>query len=971
MRLGKICNLRQTMPSFVSLPRDVLYFLFAVSGLYLVDALDDLFGPNRILILANGIILVWMFIIIGRLGKFLIKAVAERKKKQQQNPFSPKPIVLGPHFNKDHHGFYVDKLEQLIMLPEVRNIALTGGYGTGKSSVIQGLIKKIRSSKELGKNQPIIISLPTIQIINESGPGSKHTDRIQREIVKQLLYRSNPRKMRGSYYHRVAYITTLQRVTICFIFAMLLTFTFWLLAKPEWHWHWSQGGSLHNYWQPIMVQFLLWALTFYVDWIWVDKPAIKGLQLGPTKLELDKNDSSYFDKYLNEIIYYFEVSGTNLVIFEDLDRFDDPYIFDALHELNELINISLGQERFIEQKSIPVRFIYTTRESIFEYKTKGSVKNAATRHSHQLEIENRTKFFDTVIPIIPFSTPRNAYEYIARLLNHSMPSVGRKVDRELQEIVGSEVSDYRLLANIISEFQIFTNQIFNSWNTDPATFSFLEEHANYLFAFVAYKNTHFTDYERMQTGNSDIDKMNMHLSTTMKDVHEIVTNILYNFKKSLVHHINKTPDLHNLRLYFSKLSIYDISQLLTKTIKYDVSTGRFPTAQLVNLDSNYEIIGTVGTIDSSILAKILTDTLIESGVSESSLENLELIVEDISSIINYPDSYSHLINGISIPLNEIQEKVAMSRKLINEMFSYDKMTQNLILSNYINENFHIYTSVFTEGYSVGSIKVLNFFKKNIRACHPNVGLSLNEKDAKEITRKLTETQGKYPNLAGALNADLMLYLVRKHRFHIVNTILIDAEKYKSKHIIETLVDTLLLRINNRSDLNYIPTTRLLYEIASKYEDILIDNFEGHSKGYRTEEQKILLISSVLARRVNTNMKIKEYIKDNIEKITSIMKQKFEMEDEEIKKEIDKSLGLNPVITAENKEIMKRMLTNDQLKGITEQEINDLEQLDKAPNTTEFFHSGLEEWIPLQNLTEYELKRLEDYSLLGKHGLNGS
>lgn len=49
-----------------------------------------------------------------------------------------------------------------------------------------------------------------------------------------------------------------------------------------------------------------------------------------------------------------------------------------------------------------------------------------------------------------------------------------------------------------------------------------------------------------------------------------------------------------------------------------------------------------------------------------------------------------------------------------------------------------------------------------------------------------------------------------------------------------------------------------------------------------------------------------------------MKQKFEMEDEEIKKEIDKSLGLNPVITAENKEIMKRMLTNDQLKGITEQ-----------------------------------------------------
>ena len=155
--------------------------------------------------------------------------------------------------------------------------------------------------------------------------------------------------------------------------AIFLTFAFWLLAKPDWHW--SQEGSLWGYWQPAVVQTILWGLTFYIDWTWVNKPtiAIKGLQLGPAKLELEKNDFNYFDKYLNEIIYYFEVSKTNLVVFEDLDRFDDPYIFDALHELNELINISLGQERFTEQKKPPVRFLYTIRDSIFEYKTQGSL----------------------------------------------------------------------------------------------------------------------------------------------------------------------------------------------------------------------------------------------------------------------------------------------------------------------------------------------------------------------------------------------------------------------------------------------------------------------------------------------------------------------------------------------------------------------------------------------------------------------
>ena len=341
--------------------------------------------------------------------------VADPPAQEKQNPnASSELIVLSPHFDEKHHGLYVKKLEQAVRNPKVRNIALTGGYGTGKSSVIQGLVERIHSSKEFKKIRPITISLPTIQITDESDSEGNRTDRIQREIVKQLLYRSNPRKMRGSQYRRITHVTAPQRVITCFIVAAFLTFTFWLLAKPDWHWHWSQGGSLWGYWQPIVVQAILWGLMFYTDWIWVDKPTIKGLELGPTKLELEKNSSgsSYFDQCLNEIIYYFEVSGVNFVIFEDLDRFDDPYIFDALHELNELINISLGQERFTEQKKPPVRFLYTIRDSIFEYKTKGIIENADARYAHQLEIENRTKFFDFIVPIIPFSTSRNAYEYL-------------------------------------------------------------------------------------------------------------------------------------------------------------------------------------------------------------------------------------------------------------------------------------------------------------------------------------------------------------------------------------------------------------------------------------------------------------------------------------------------------------------------------------------------------------------------------
>ena len=495
--------------------------------------------------------------------------------------------MLSPHYDEKHHGLYVEKLEQAVRNPKVRNIALTGGYGTGKSSVIQGLIERIHSSKEFKKTRPIVISLPTIQVADESDFKDNRTDRIQQEIVKQLLYRSNPRKMRGSLYRRITHVTVIQRATVCFIIAAFLTFTFWFLAKPDWHWHWSQGGSLWGYWQPAVVQTILWGLTFYVDWMWANKPALKGLQLGPAKLELEKNDSSYFDKYLNEIIYYFEVSGTNLVIFEDLDRFDNPYIFDALHELNELVNISLEQERFTEQKNPPVRFLYTTRDSIFEHKTKGIIENADTGYTHRLEIENRTKFFDVIVPIVPFSTSRNAYEYLKQMIDSSVFSM--EIDRKLLEIVGSEISDYRLLANIVSEFQIFSGQIFNSWGNEKETAVFFKDHANYLFAFVVYKNTHLTDYEKIQTGESKLDEIYIKFAKMRADVHKIIKEIFENLgcelKNRINHKINADFPYYYIVINNEWFSDFSRIRLWKRALHYDPFLAE-PTIEIIDLDSN-------------------------------------------------------------------------------------------------------------------------------------------------------------------------------------------------------------------------------------------------------------------------------------------------------------------------------------------------------------------------------------------------
>jgi len=894
--------------------------------------------------------------------------VADPPAQEKQNlNASSELIVLSPHYDEKHHGLYVEKLEQAVRNPKVRNIALTGGYGTGKSSVIQGLVERIHSSKELKKIRPITISLPTIQIADDSDSRNNRTDRIQREIVKQLLYRSNPRKMRGSQYRRITHVTAPQRVITCFIVAAFLTFTFWLLAKPDWHWHWSQGGSLWGYWQPIMVQAILWGLMFYTDWIWVDKPTIKGLELGPTKLELEKNSSgsSYFDQCLNEIIYYFEVSGVNFVIFEDLDRFDDPYIFDALHELNELINISLGQERFTEQKNPPVKFLYATRDSIFEHKTKGIIENADARYTHRLEIENRTKFFDVIVPIIPFSTSRNAYEYLKQLIDSSAFPIA--IDRKLLEIVGSAISDYRLLANIVSEFQIFSGQIFNSWDNNKEIADFLEDHANYLFAFIVYKNTHLTDYEKIQTGESKLDEIYMKFFIMKWKIREMSRMLFWRLNDDLIAEIDKKYKVNSLlcSLYINGKRFDDFTEveLWKEALKLNLSPNR--TAVLL-IDRNEKIISDdiVNDFGGNIFSNLITNKLaIIENNCRAIIDNIESInyIDNISSFLHHRHNYRRP----KLPEN-IQKKVEDFDSFLSKIFGFDHLIFELMSSGYIDRNFYAYSSIFTKGFT--NIKVFNFVINNLVTKQPNIHLQLTENEAKEITYHLKRIES---NLKGALNVDLMLYLTNDRQ--LLSSILDDtkhffeSESQSDKTIRIELINAVLKRflddgekeknnlsgkINNNDNIRY-----LLKKIMSVYPNIFLECFNN-----LTEKQKYSLIDSALGvLHLPTTINIKQYVEENAQDIISYIKsvnaKMQNYSNETIVSSIAESLGLNPLITPHYKRVMKLMLAVKWLRNISEEKIDTIGRLSDICKKVEFYDLEKGSWIPSRELTKHELERI--------------
>jgi hypothetical protein len=84
---------------------------------------------------------------------------------------------------------------------------------------------------------------------------------------------------------------------------------------------------------------------------------------------LTKKNDSYFDQYLDEIVYFFESRpAIDVVVFEDLDRFNQAGIFEALRELNTLLNSSrqITVRAPWRRGMRTIRFVYALRDSIFE-----------------------------------------------------------------------------------------------------------------------------------------------------------------------------------------------------------------------------------------------------------------------------------------------------------------------------------------------------------------------------------------------------------------------------------------------------------------------------------------------------------------------------------------------------------------------------------------------------------------------------
>lgn len=427
----------------------------------------------------------------------------------------PRLLSLTPGYESENHKVYLDAVEAALTgqdADSIRNIALTGSYGTGKSSV---LLKVAASHKK----KVIQVSLSTLGIEeaqDDDSAAKSKTNRIQKEIVKQFLYSEDPARAPGSRFRRIGRLKFWHELPVALLVGLVVALVFLLtgwtetlleLARP---YMLTAEPSL-----PLRASVAVWlaasGFVLAIRYLTHHRLRIEKVTAGPATISLAEESTSYFDRYLDEILYFFDVTKYDIVIFEDIDRFDDPHIFETLRALNTLLN---GAHQL---KGRRIRFIYAIKDSIFDElglraareesaNSSGTDPARADAAEAELARANRTKFFDLVIPIVPFITHVSARDVMGKVMN----DIQHEISNELIDLTARHLADMRFVKNARNEFVIFRQKVLPApaaGAKEAENDQGLHLNENSLFAMMLYKGTHLTDFEEIRLGNSKLDML--------------------------------------------------------------------------------------------------------------------------------------------------------------------------------------------------------------------------------------------------------------------------------------------------------------------------------------------------------------------------------------------------------------------------------------------------------------------------------
>ena len=637
--------------------------------------------------------------------------------------------LLSPIDDFKRHKEYIIRLKNAIDQPNVFNIALTGSYGAGKSSILKTF------KAYYPEYHYVNVSLASFVEVNmsesDSTPKSKEDsfeEQLEYSILQQLFYHVKATNIPESRFGRIERTSRKKRflVVVCillFVVANLCLFCqeqmtkYFLIPTEVLKFSFLFGISISVF--VIGICVILFQLILFIK-----KISIKNLTLDKATLEFEeKKNVSIMNRYLDEILYLFQGNKYNVVIFEDIDRFENTHIFTKLRELNLILNQS-------EEIGRRIVFLYALKDDIFA--------NA----------EERTKFFDYIVPVIPFVNASNSGDLFRRKITGlRIPVV--EVSSSFITDISAFVNDMRVLTNVVNEFDLYHNLLDKKLKKDkllamilyknlyPTDFSLLHQNKGVVYQtfFSAPKIRNEIlkdDWARLKEIDSEIQGISEETLRSMEELRAVIVGKLLKLWPGVGWEIYCNGYQTNISSLFSEENI----QHILKGKIYFISNGFNSSSRQPNLD---EIKSTLGeSYKYSVRKKYI------QSVANNKIENLRderrAFMDEIAAIEKYT------LSDIAKSDKDIFAHVAIPK---GEEEKY-KVLKYLLEKGYIDEEYFFYISIFQEG--------------RLSPSDQEFLLSIKFNTPKEFDYKLQEIPSLIQNLSvvdydhkGILNKDLLKF----------------------------------------------------------------------------------------------------------------------------------------------------------------------------------------------------------------------
>jgi hypothetical protein len=639
-----------------------------------------------------------------------------------------KYMKLSPQDNVDNTEYF-KAIEFGIDDKEISNIALTGPYGSGKSSIL----KTFKKEKKDDYNY-LNISLASF---NESEKKDNNiSNLIQESILKQIFYQVDGDLIPFSRFKRIT-----NKDSGSFLKDVLLFISWWIsffilffldLISPLIEAFIMSNLTNNNIFRFFLGGYFLFT-TFYLIYklYFLVYTKVKFIRIKALNTDIELNtsdDSSILSKNSDELLYLFEVTDYNVIIIEDLDRFENIDVFTKLRELNEMINNADNINRNIN-------FIYALRDDLFN------------------EFGDRLKFFDMIIPVVPIVNSTNS----ANKINSIIEKHDIDLDRTFINEISSYIDDMRLIKNIFNEFSIYSNSL------DP------DLDNKDLFSVITYKNKFPRDFSDSLKGEGLIyqtfDRKRKMIIDSIGDIQKEINKKDKKLKEIEDEPLKSVEELRVLcgNFILSKNKGNRINFTHSTNIKTEYTISQFKEGDIFNEFLNLERIYSYSRIGSRTTsqANVLTAEAIDFVDYNKRKELIELKTkknkEKIKNEIKELKKDKVYIKTCSF--SEYYNRFSSQEFFDSEEYEHNDLLKFLLINGYIKENtYENYISYLDS--SNMTIKDNKFIMKVLSGQNLDFSYKLNKVD--KIVERLNSDVFLKKEI---LNYDLLKYLIENKSIH--------------------------------------------------------------------------------------------------------------------------------------------------------------------------------------------------------------